>query len=293
MTDSSFFGTEGLTLTSANYIANLAKEYVRNVEQNINSVSFYNTELTIIGSDNLQLIHSGWDESQLTHTEEHLLSISEAHALIAWLREAIKEHERLMAQAQNISMETYFSKVGREMPEEPVRQSAISKENYIATLSVKERNRILALQAKAAVIGKYIHPDGPFANARKELHEKLNNPNSVDGGGRDTLIYHYTATVDPFKAEGIFYELQQLQRSTQAELNGYLHKIDTAIQKDAEEKASAYRKAKAEYAAQMAQLTEEFENVIEFRLNELRQLRIIIPNELKGIYEIVSALGKK
>lgn len=290
---SSFFGKEGLTLTSANHIANLAKEYVRNVERNLNSVSFYSTELTIIGSDTLQLIHSGWVECQLVHTEEHLLSISEAHALIAWLREAIKEHERMMARAQSLSLGEYLLQTGRTMPEAPKCLSSISKEDYIAALSVKERNRILALQAKASVIGKYIHPDGKFAEARKELHDKLNNPNAVDGGGRDTLIYHYTPTVDPFKAEGIFYELQQLHRSTQAELNGYLHKIDMAVQKDAEEKASAYRKAKSEYTAQMAKLTEELEDVIEARLDELRQLRIIIPNELKGIYETVSVLGKK
>lgn len=289
----SFFGKEGLTMTSANHIANLAKEYVRNVERNLNSVSFYNTELTIIGSDSLQLIHSGWDESQLVHTEEHLLSISEAHALIAWLREAIKEQESLMTKAQSLSLGQYLLQTGREMPLEPKCKPSISKEEYIATLSVKDRNRILTLQSKAAVIGKYIHPDGKFAEARKELHDKLNNPNAVDGGGRDTLIYHYTPTVEPFKAEGIFYELQQLHRSTQAELNGYLHKIDMAVQKDAEEKGSAYRKAKSEYAAQIAKLTEELEDVIESRLDELRQLRIIIPNELKGIYEIVSALGKK
>ena len=49
--DLTFFAENGLTSTSANHIANLAKEYVKAQEQELESVEFYNTYLTIIGSD--------------------------------------------------------------------------------------------------------------------------------------------------------------------------------------------------------------------------------------------------
>ena len=51
MSNSSFFGLEGLTMTSANHIANLAKEFTKVNERALNSVSFIETQLTIIGSD--------------------------------------------------------------------------------------------------------------------------------------------------------------------------------------------------------------------------------------------------
>ena len=46
-----FFAAAGLTSTSANHIANLAKEYVQAQSQELENVEFYNSFLTIIGSD--------------------------------------------------------------------------------------------------------------------------------------------------------------------------------------------------------------------------------------------------
>lgn len=47
-----FFKKEGeegvaLTSTSANHIANLAKEYIQGVEMQLNNISFYNTEIAL------------------------------------------------------------------------------------------------------------------------------------------------------------------------------------------------------------------------------------------------------
>ena len=40
-----FFGTNGITATSANHIANMAKEYYENLETKLQSLCFYNTEI--------------------------------------------------------------------------------------------------------------------------------------------------------------------------------------------------------------------------------------------------------
>ena len=44
--------TEGikLTSTSANHIANLAKEYIQGVETQLNNICFFNAEVTLVGS---------------------------------------------------------------------------------------------------------------------------------------------------------------------------------------------------------------------------------------------------
>lgn len=288
-----FFAKSGLTLTSANHIANLAKEYARSDSRFLESVSFINTGLTIIGSDNVQSVHKGWDSTSLVNTSARLLGIAEANSLIAWLREAIKTHESYMKIREAYSLEDYCAEQGIEIPQPPVREPGITKDQYIESMSIKERNKMLMLQAKASVFGKYIHPDGPFANARKVLHEKLSNETEVKGNGRDTLLYHHIPTVDAKEVEEIFYELQQEYRSIQAELNGYLHKIDMAVQLDNDEKALVYSEEMARYRAKMADLNSHFEVVKLARLEATRNLRIVIPNELQGVYSIVSSLGKQ
>lgn len=293
MTNSSFFGTEGLTMTSANHIANLAKEFTKASERALNSVSFIETKLTIIGSDTVQPIHTGWCDAALGHITENLKVVYEANSLIAWLREAIKAYDKHVKSIEAQTLEEYCQECGVALPEEPCRETSITKEEYIETLTIKERNKILMLQAQAAVYGKYIHPEGPFAGARAELMEKLANETEVKGNGRDTLLYHYKPTADAMKVEDCFYQLQKAYRATQAELNGYLHKIDQAVQKDADEKSKAFHDAMVSYRLKIAELTKAFEDYKMLRLEEARKLRIVIPNDLKGIYAIVSELGKQ
>lgn len=293
MENLSFFGTEGLTMTSANHIANLTKEFSKASERALNSVSFIETNLTIIGSDAVQSIHTGWCDAALGHITENLRVVCDANALIAWLREAIKAYDKYIKSIEEQTLEEYCKECGVALPDEPRRESAITKEVYLESLSVKERNKILMLQAQAAVYGKYIHPEGSFAGARAELMEKMANETEVKGNGRDTLIYHYKPTADAMKVEDCFYQLQRDYRATQAELNGYLHKIDQAVQKDTDEKSKTFHDAMVKYRLKIAELTKEFENYKMLRLEEARKLRIIIPNDLKGVYSTVSELGKQ
>lgn len=292
MTELSFFGTEGLTMTSANHVANLAKEFAKTTEHKLNSVSFIETNLTIIGSDVIQPIHTGWCDAALGNITENLRVVCDANALIAWLREAIKAYDKHVKAIDAQTLEEYCHECGVALPEEPLRITSITKEEYIETLTIKERNKILMLQAQAAVYGKYIHPEGSFAAARAELMEKMANEIEVKGNGRDTLLYHYKPTANAMKVEDCFYQLQREYRATQAELNGYLHKIDQAVQKDADEKSKAFHDAMVSYRLKIAELTKKFENYKMLRLEEARKLRIVIPNDLKGIYAIVSELGK-
>ena len=88
--DLTFFDTNGLTSTSANHIANLAKEYVQAQTQELENVEFFNSYLTIIGSDKEQRVQHGWDKEQMQGIADRLRSISLANSLIAWLREAIR-----------------------------------------------------------------------------------------------------------------------------------------------------------------------------------------------------------
>lgn len=89
-----FFGDKGLTSTSANHIANLAKEAYERLEAKLNTTSFIRETITVIGSTaetTVKLAQTGL----ITSAPNILKEICEYKSLIAWLREAIIEKENL------------------------------------------------------------------------------------------------------------------------------------------------------------------------------------------------------
>ena len=209
-----FFKKEGeegvaLTSTSANHIANLAKEYIQGVETQLNNVCFFNAEVSLVGSTGASIIQTGGTSEVLNNLQSLLEGVAQAKSLIAWLREGIKAKENLMKDLQNIGLEGWCNENGLAYPEAPSCGHVLTEIEYYASLPIKERNRYYQLETEAAVLGKYIHPDGHLSDARKELKDKLQHPHKVDGKGRDALIYTYTPTVDVAGVDNVFFELQK------------------------------------------------------------------------------------
>ena len=90
--DMIFFSKEGngLTSTSANHIANLAKEMVREIETTLANLTLYSTSVALIGSDSVNILSEGDNADALRDVRSDLHTIAKANSLIAWLREAIK-----------------------------------------------------------------------------------------------------------------------------------------------------------------------------------------------------------
>ena len=230
-----FFKKEGeegvaLTSTSANHIANLAKEYIQGVETQLNNICFFNTEVALVGSvGGASTIQTGETSEVLNYLQPMLEAVAHAKSLIAWLREGIKAKENLMKDLQNIGLEDWCKENGLTYPEAPNRGHVLTEVEYYASLPIKERNRYYQLETEAAVLGKYIHPDGHLSDARKELKDKLQHPHKVDGKGRDALIYTYTPTVDVAGVDNVFFELQKKHREIQAQLNAMKYSCEQAI----------------------------------------------------------------
>lgn len=72
-----FFGEGGLTSTSANHVANLAKEYAQKQESWLNAVCFYNTQIGLIGTDVKNTVSIGISEEQLLEIETQSEIINE------------------------------------------------------------------------------------------------------------------------------------------------------------------------------------------------------------------------
>lgn len=284
--DKIFFGESGLTTTSANYTANMCKELYRGLEQELQAIVFYTTTVKLLDSSEVNLIREG--VTTVSDVKQKLQDIAQLKSLIAWLREAIKAKERLIKEAENTSYEDY----GLEVPERPERAEYITEDDVIGMWGIKQRNRYYYLDTLCATIGQYIHPDGTFAKEREQLQKILHEPHKVSGSGRDTLLYNYTASVAPGNVEDSFMDLQQTYRGYQAELNSLKHQVQEAVQLDQTTKNGQYSLELQNWQGQIAVIDAVLKEKRHQATVAAQNLKIIIPDSLKPIYEKVQKIGK-
>lgn len=285
-------GGRGLTSTSANHIANMAKEMIRTVETRLSALSFCSTSVSLIGSTEGDILRQGDDDSAVRGIEDELRRVASAKSLIAWLREAIKARERLIAGMEGMTLEEYARAEGTEIPKQPQMTAALTEEDYYAKLSQEERNRYYSLETLAAVLGKEIHPGGSFAMAREALASRMKNPREVKGDGRDTLIYTYKPTVDPQLVEETYFSLQKEYREAQSSLNAIKFDCARAVKDSQVAVSTEYASALEKWNGEMEELRARMGEYQRRKTKEYGAMKIVIPDSLEEIYREVSGLGK-
>ena len=286
-----FFSENGLTSTSANHVANLAKEYVQNIEKDLSNTSFINISVSIIDSNNDVTISIGKDATFLELIENKLNKISAAKSLIAWLREALKAKEKLQQELNQLSLYDWIKTEKNEtVPVYPERDDYMTEDDYYASLNIKDRNRYYMLETQAAIYGKYIHPSGAFSKAREELSDKLNKPHEVKEDGRDTIIYNYNPSVEQSKVEDLFFKLQKDYRQVQAQLNGMKHECELALSENRISIDNAYKEELEKYNQTINKYNVEYNLWTKKKSQEYASLKIAIPDNLKSIYNEVNSL---
>ena len=282
-----FFSENGLTSTSANFIANQAKEYVESLKEYLSTTNFLNSTIELIGSGKETLSRKGFSSDEVKGIEEILNAIVSAYSLIAWLREALKAKEDIGKQLRGMDIYDWAKENNITLPEYPENVEKLSESKVIATWSVKDRNRYLTAQTFCSVYGKYIHPNGDFNKARKEFLNKRFNSIEYAECGSNTIIHRYTPTVDQDTIESAFKTLQNKWRENQAIVNSYKHKIDVTIQDDFIKRIKEYKNKYDKVSEELDSYRAQFKEYIENKTKEASALKIIIPNDLKAIYEII------
>lgn len=287
-----FFAENGLTSTSANHIANLAKEYGTRLNGQMTNFQFYNTQVALIGTEDYHQIESGLDDSAVQGLPDIVNKASMLNGLIAWLREAIKAKQNMLTDLERMDVEEYATIVGIDLPERPEQRKPITEDDAIAQLNIKERNRIYTLRAITAKIGQFIHPDGDYSRERKKLQKILSSQFEVKGDGRDTLLFQHTSSCSTDVVEDVFFQLQKQHREAQAELNGILHNIAEKVREDKLSAVREYNIAYSRYSEAIQKIGNDFQLYKEQEAKRIADLRILIPNDLREIYELVNSLGK-
>lgn len=306
-----FYGDSGLTMSRANHISSSANEIIRKHVQFLASMRLYTEYIEFVSDDNPPKVSKkGWSNDDLNSVEESISLIAKAHALQAWIGEALKDKKEWIDYVKRMSEKEYADMMGIEYPTEPVKAHVSTREEIIASMSVKDRNRILMLEAMASTYGRYIHPikgrnslsnsftfaDGSgtnFSEAITLLGRIENNPTKVIGEGKDGMtMYTYKSSCDRELVDGLFSKLYAQQRKYQEELNGCLYRIDKQISDEEIKASSEYAAALEEYNAKCREIRAQLKAYIESETARISELRIVIPNDLKGIYELARSLDK-
>ena len=282
-----FFGENGLTSTSANFIANQAKEYVESLKEYLSTTNFLDSTIELIGSGKETLSKKGFSTEEVRRIDGILNSIVSAYSLIAWLREALKAKENIDKQLRAMDINEWARENNITLPEYPKAPDKLTEEEVISEWSVKDRNRYLTAQTFCSVYGKYIHPNGDFSKARKEFLNKKFNSIEYTECGSNTIIHRYTPTVEKSVIESTFKNLQFEWREKQAIVNSYKHKVDTIIEDDYTKRIAEYRNEYNKITEELDSYRTQYKEYIENKTRETSALKIIIPNDLKTIYNIV------
>lgn len=292
-----FFENGFMTSTEAQNICNIAKEAVTNEHERLSAVSFYDTEIASIISPEA-FIKTKISPNDISWISESLDKIGRYNALNAWLKEAIKAKEEAMDEVDIMDVTTLDFYEDYIKPEEPtIGYDSFDEEQVMSEWSADKLNRYYTLNSEAAVIGKYIHDSGAIAKARKDLVNKMANPSTVSGQGRETIVYKYIPSVDTEVVEGIYMSLLAKHRKLNAELNSLKAEIKETINKKNIEASIAFRDKHTEWEYKISEyyslIKQRDAKINEYKISEkerISKLKINVPSSLMDTYKEIKAL---
>ena len=292
-----FFENGFMTSTEAQNICNIAKEAVTNEHERLSAVSFYDTEIASIISPEA-FIKTKISPNDISWISESLDKIGRYNALNAWLKEAIKAKEEAMDEVDIMDVTTLDFYEDYIKPEEPTMcYDSFDEEQVMSEWSADKLNRYYTLNSEAAVIGKYIHDSGAIAKARKDLVNRMANPSTVSGQGRETIVYKYIPSVDTEVVEGIYMSLLAKHRKLNAELNSLKAEIKETINKKNIEASIAFRDKHTEWEYKISEyyslVKQRDAKINEYKISEkerISKLKINVPSSLMDTYKEIKAL---
>ena len=292
-----FFENGFMTSTEAQNICNIAKEAVTNEHERLSAVSFYDTEIASIISPEA-FIKTKISPNDISWISESLDKIGRYNALNAWLKEAIKAKEEAMDEVDTMDVTTLDFYEDYIKPVEPtIGYNSFDEEQVMSEWSADKLNRYYTLNSEAAVIGKYIHDSGAIAKARKDLVNKMANPSTVSGQGRETIVFKYIPSVDTEVVEGIYMSLLAKHRKLNAELNSLKAEIKETVNKKNIEASIAFRDKHTEWEYKISEyyslVKQRDAKINEYKISEkerISKLKINVPSSLMDTYKEIKAL---
>lgn len=298
---SNFFATEvekGMTSTSANKLANLAKERNREDMTFVGSVRFSNEEMSLLASpaDKVMLFEGmKGDAAEFTRIREAMMRVARFNSFISWVREAIKAKDTMISDVKFTTLKEWCKKNNIDLPKAPQDkvEEELKEKRATSKVGIEDMARYFIDESKASVLGQAIHPDGAIALARKDLMEANTRHAYREGEGKDMVITTVTPTANINDVTDFYMSLQSDWRHAESLVNQSKSEWEQADAVLRLQLTNEYNSKMREYENQTARIKSDWEK---WKLEEVRRiskLKIRIPQALQPVLDELLALGKE
>lgn len=283
-----FFAEKGITSTSANHVSNKGKELLKSEQAVLDNINFVNTTASLLSGGESRTITKGMNADSFESMHKTIAKIANLNAMSAWIHEAIKAKTEILEYVQSLGIDKWAKDQNIELPNAPIKEFPIVESDVIGTWDVAKRNKYYVYESYCSLVGKFIHPKGAFYEAKAQMNNAVQNPNKVEGSGRDAIIYSYEPSM-PISDVNVEYNwLSTELRHKEAEFNKMKQEIVDAITEDKLAKAQKFNDAYAKYIDTMESIRNKFDMWKTKAVKEVSALKIYLPQGPKQTYDEIN-----
>ena len=284
-----FFTEKGITSTSANHVSNKGKELLKSEQAILDNINFVNATMSLLYGGNSKVITNGMKaDDSFESMHKTIAKIANLNAMSAWIHEAIKAKTEILEYVQSLSIDKWAKDQNIELPNAPGKEFPITESDVIGTWDVAKRNKYYVYESYCSLVGKFIHPKGAFYEAKAHMNNAVQNPNKVEGSGRDAIIYSYEPSMSISDVNAEYNWLSTELRHKEAEFNKMKQEIVDAITEDKLAKAQKFDDAYAKYADTMESIRNKFDMWKTKTVKEVSALKIYLPQGPKQTYDEIN-----
>ena len=284
-----FFAEKGITSTSANHVSNKGKELLKSEQAILDNINFVNTKMSLLYGGNCKTITNGMKPDDSFESMHKIIAkIANLNAMSAWIHEAIKAKTEILEYVQSLSIDKWAKDQNIELPNAPGKEFPITESDVIGTWDVAKRNKYYVYESYCSLVGKFIHPKGVFYEAKAKMNNAIQNPNKVEGSGRDAIIYSYEPSIPVSDVNAEYDWLSTELRHKEAEFNKMKQEIIDAITEDKLAKAQKFDDAYAKYVDTMESIRNKFDMWKTKTVKEISALKIYLPQGPKQTYDEIN-----
>ena len=284
-----FFAEKGITSTSANHVSNKGKELLKSEQAILDNINFVNTKMSLLYGGNCKTITNGMKpDDSFESMHKTIAKIANLNAMSAWIHEAIKAKTEILEYVQSLSIDKWAKDQNIELPNAPGKEFPITESDVIGTWDVAKRNKYYVYESYCSLVGKFIHPKGAFYEAKAKMNNAIQNPNKVEGSGRDAIIYSYETSIPVSDVNAEYDWLSTELRHKEAEFNKMKQEIIDAITEDKLAKAQKFDDAYTKYIDTMESIRNKFDMWKTKTVKEISALKIYLPQGPKQTYDEIN-----
>ena len=284
-----FFAEKGITSTSANHVSNKGKELLKSEQAILDNINFVNTTMSLLYGGNCKTITNGMKpDDSFESIHKTIAKIANLNVMSAWIHEAIKAKTEILEYVQSLSIDKWAKDQNIELPNAPGKEFPITESDVIGTWDVAKRNKYYVYESYCSLVGKFIHPKGAFYEAKEKMNNAVQNPNKVEGSGRDAIIYSYEPSIPVSDVNAEYDWLSTELRHKEAEFNKMKQEIIDAITEDKLAKAQKFDDAYTKYIDTMESIRNKFDMWKTKTVKEISALKIYLPQGPKQTYDEIN-----